>query len=431
MGDRYASAIAAQPGPTMRSSFFFYARLVFAWAFLLVFALAFWSTFTRRGQGGIFLVWVIVMIFVVTSAISHVRRVRLINGSANGGTLANRQRRQIEMPVDAGRAFDILDAAIRELPNVEDVESARDSLQIRAKVRRVYSYGGAVPLLQRMIGWFGAERNQIFATVMPHPDTGTVNLVCEPEGGAWRDWFTVDNGTNLENAEAISRAVSRRITEVRRGEQESTKETQTEKELAIAKLQLLHAQVEPHFLYNTLGSAKYLVHSDPAGAERIIDNLILYLRHSLPRLENSLTTLGDEVERVRAYLDIMQIRMGARLKTELNVPDALKSVAFPTMMLQTLVENSIKHGLEPKSGGGTIWVLATPKEDRVAVTVADDGNGLGTETVGSGIGLRNVRERLRLAYGDDAAFDLAANFPAGVAATITVPMSGPKHARHD
>ena len=313
----------------MRSSFFFYVRLVFAWAFLLVFALAFWSTFTRRGQGGIFLLWVIVMIFVITSAISHVRRVRLINGSANAGTLANRQRRQIEMPIDAGRAFDILDAAIRELPNVEEVASARDSLQIRAKVRRVYSYGGAVPLLQWMLGWFGAERNQIFATITPHPDTGTVNLVCEPEGGAWRDWFTVDNGTNLENAEAISRAMSHRITEVRRGEQEATKETQTEKELAIAKLQLLHAQVEPHFLYNTLGSAKYLVRSDPEGAERIIDNLILYLRHSLPRLENSLTTLGDELERVRAYLDIMQIRMGARLKTELNVPDALKLRSVP------------------------------------------------------------------------------------------------------
>ena len=127
----------------------------------------------------------------------------------------------------------------------------------------------------------------------------------------------------------------------------------------------------------------------------------------------------------------MQIRMGARLKTEFNVPDALKTVPFPTMMLQTLVENAIKHGLEPKSGGGTIWILAVAKEDRVAVTVADDGNGLGSETTGSGIGLRNVRERLQLAYGADAAFDIAANFPAGVAATITVPMTGPREARRE
>ena len=415
----------------MRSSFFFFVRLVFAWVLLLVAALMLWSAFSHRGQSGVFLVWLFVMVFVITSGTLHVRRVRLLNGGTNAGTLSNRQRRQIEMPMEAGRAFDMLDATIRELPNVEQVESARDSLQIRAKVRRVYPYGTTVPLLQRMLGWFGTPRNQIFATITPQSDTGTVNLVCEPESGAWRDWFTVDSGTNLENAEAISRAISRRIAEVRSSEQASSKQTETEKELAIAKLSLLHAQVEPHFLYNTLGSAKYLVRSDPERAEQIIDNLILYLRHSLPRVDNSLATLGEEVERVRAYLDIMQIRMGARLNTQFNVPDALRTMPFPTMMLQTLVENAIKHGLEPKSGGGTIWVLAVDKADRVAVTVADDGNGLGSETTGSGIGLRNVRERLHLAYGADAAFDLAANFPTGVAATITVPKAGPREVRND
>ncbi len=406
----------------------FYVRIVFAWMFVLVFALMFWGAFTHRGQGGVFLAWCLLMIFVVTSAISHVRRVRLVQGKVNGGMLANRHRRQIEIPLASGPAFALLEAAIRELRDVQDVSVRRDALQIGAKVPRVYSYGGHAPLLQSMLGWFDAPRNQVFATLTPQSDTSTVNLVCEPEGGAWRDWFTVDNGTNLENAEVVTRAISRRIALVRHGEQVATKETEIEKELAVARLQLLHAQVEPHFLYNTLGSAKYLIRSDPAGAEKIIDNLILYLRHSLPRLDNALTTLGDELDRVRAYLEIMQIRMGARLRTELSVPEALKAVPFPTMMLQTLVENAIKHGLEPKSGGGTIWVLAQEKGERVAVTVADDGVGLSGETAGSGIGLRNVRERLKLAYGADAAFDLAVNFPTGVAATITVPKAGPKEA---
>jgi Histidine kinase len=413
----------------MRSSFFFFVRLIFAWLLVFIGTLMFMSTFTHRFQSTVFLVWLLLMVFVITSATLHVRRVRMLDGGKNAGALSNRQRRQIEMPMEAGRAFDILEATIRELPGVEDVESKRDNLQIHAKVRRVYSYGRTVPFLQRMLGWFGAPRNQVFATVTPQSDAGTINLVCEPEGGAWRDWFTVDNGTNLENAEAISRAISRRIAEVRGTEQASSKQTETEKELAIAKLSLLHAQVEPHFLYNTLGSAKYLVRSDPDKAEKIIDNLILYLRHSLPRLDNSLSTLGEEVERVRAYLDIMQIRMGARLNTQFSVPDALKSIPFPTMMLQTLVENAIKHGLEPKSGGGTIWVLAVARVDRVAITVADDGNGLSTANTGSGIGLKNVRERLQLAYGDDATFDIAANYPVGVAATITVPAAGPKEVR--
>jgi Histidine kinase len=405
--------------------FFFFAGLTFSWFMLLIFTFMVWSNFTHRGMGGIFLLWVVLMFFVYASAAAHLRRVRALAGTVNASVLSNRQRRQIEMPMDATHAFDLLDKAIRDLPHVEQVESARERLQIHAKVRRIYPLGETVPMLQRMLGWFGTPHNQVSAVITPHAETGTVNLTCEPESGAWRDWFTVDSGTNLENAEAIGRALSRRTTEVRQGEKAATKETEIEKELAVAKLSLLHAQVEPHFLYNTLGSAKYLIRSDPAGAEKIIDNLILYLRHSLPRLDNALTTLGEELERVRAYLEIMKIRMGGRLNTEMNVPDTLQSVPFPTMMLQTLVENAIKHGLEPKSGGGTIWVLAVVKEGRVAITVADDGNGFGTGTAGSGIGLKNVRERLHLAYGAEAAFDIAANFPAGVAATITVPLNGP------
>ena len=407
------------------SRLYFYSKVVFAWLFVLVGALMLWSSFFTRGKPGVFLLWLLLMVFVVTSAIAHVRRVRLVNGTVNGPALANRQRRQIEMPMGPEQAFDVVDAAIRELPNIEDVESTRASLQVRAKARRVYPYPTA-PLLQSMLGWFGTTRNQVFATITPRGETVTVSLVCEPESGVWRDWFTVDNGTNLENAEGVSRAISQRINEARRGEQAATKETAVEKELAVARLALLHAQVEPHFLYNTLGSAKYLVRTDPDGAERIIDNLILYLRHSLPRLDDALTTLGEELERVRAYLDIMQIRMGARLRTELAVPDALKAVPFPSMMLQTLVENAIKHGVEPKTGGGTIWIIAVDKGERVAVTVADDGIGLQTQTTGSGIGLRNLRERLNLAYGAAASFDIAPNFPAGVAATITVPSTGPK-----
>ena len=177
------------------------------------------------------------------------------------------------------------------------------------------------------------QRNQIFVTVTPRDGVGSVTLICEPEGGAWSDWFMVDDGTNLENAEAITRAISRRIAERRRNEQATAKETVTEKELAVAKLGLLHAQVEPHFLYNTLGSAKYLIKSDPVKAEEMLDNLILYLRHSLPRTEDSLSTLSEELERARAYLDILQIRMGARLRTQVEVPAELKSAPFPTMML--------------------------------------------------------------------------------------------------
>jgi LytS/YehU family sensor histidine kinase len=153
----------------------------------------------------------------------------------------------------------------------------------------------------------------------------------------------------------------------------------------------------------------------------MLGNLIMYLRHSLPRTEDALSTLGVELERARAYLDILKIRMGPRLHLHVEVPAALLALPFPPMMLQTLVENAIKHGLEPKPGGGTVWILARPIDNAVAVTVADDGRGFSAEGGGTGIGLRNVRERLRLAFGAAASFAIVANFPNGVAATITVP----------
>jgi LytS/YehU family sensor histidine kinase len=323
-----------------------------------------------------------------------------------------------------------VDAAVRELPKVENIESARDSLQLRATVRRVdpYNFRTAGPRVP--FGFFGRRRNQISVVVTPADNTSSVTLVCEPEGGGWTDWFYVDLGTNLENAEAITRAITRRLAALRRGEQADAKQTATEKELTVAKLSLLHAQVEPHFLYNTLASAQYLTRSDPARADEMLGHLITYLRNSLPRAENSLSTLGEELERARAYLQILKIRMGDRLTLNIEVADALKPVPMPPMMLQTLVENAIKHGLEPVTGGGSIWILARSQGADVAVTVADDGRGFSTESSGTGIGLKNVRERLRLAYGDTASFAIVANFPKGVAATITVPAAGPKGGDH-
>ena len=176
-------------------------------------------------------------------------------------------------------------------------------------------------------------------------------------------------------------------------------------------------------MYNTLASAQVLTRSDPARADAMLGNLIQYLRHSLPRTEDAPSTLGEEMERARAYLDILAIRMGPRLALQVDVPDELRRLVFPPMMLQTLVENAIKHGLEPKPGGGTVWILARAIDNAAAVTVADDGRGFSAEGGGTGIGLRNVRERLRLGYGNTASFSIVANFPSGVAATITVPLA--------
>ncbi len=402
---------------------FFVLRIAIAWTLLFIALLIIVLNVSDGGdRAGPFLLLAFILgTLVVAGAVSHVRRVRLIAGRVDENTLRSRQRRQIEIPFEAGEAFDMLDAAVREIPRSQEIESARDSLQLRAKVERPHVYGRSRLARLNPANLFGNLRNQVTATVTPGDGTGSVTLICEPEAGAWSDWFRVDDGTNFENAEAITRAITRRIAERRRNEQRAAEQTATEKELSVARLNLLHAQIEPHFLYNTLANAQVLTRSEPQQADRMLGHLIQYLRHSLPSTGEAMSTLGDELERTRAYLEILRIRMGPRLALEVDVPDALRAIQMPSMMLQTLVENAIKHGLEPKPGGGTVWLLARRDDDRVAITVADDGLGFGVAGGGTGIGLKNVRERLRLIYGERATLSVVANAPEGVAATITVP----------
>ena len=417
----------------MKTRIFFVLRIGIAWVATFFIGYGLWTGIsgTHGGPPWFLALGLVIMVFIhVTRALSHVHRVGLIKGQVDAASLANRQRRQIEIPLEAGEAFDLVDAAVRELPNVETIDSTRDSLQLHATVKRVDPYRNSTAAPRTWGGAYGRRRNQISVVVTPGDSTASVTLVCEPEGGAWTDWYLVDLGTNLENAEAITRAITRRVDALRREEMAGARQTATEKELTVAKLSLLHAQVEPHFLYNTLASAQYLTRSDPARADEMLGYLITYLRTSVPRAEDSLATLGEELERAQAYLQILKIRMGDRLNLNIQVPDALKPVPMPTMMLQTLVENAIKHGLEPVPGGGSIWIFARIVGTDVSVTVADDGRGFNTESSGTGIGLKNVRERLRLAYGDSASFAIVANFPKGVAATITVPAAGPKEPSH-
>ena len=407
---------------------FFVLRIAAAWGLVVMCVAGLYSSLPVIGQFEfpMVLAGMATMALVVTGAFSHLHRVRLIAGRSDADALRNRQKRLIEIPLEAGEAFDLLDAAVRELPGIEQVQSTRDSLQVKAKVARPRTYGEHPLRRWNPLLWFGLPRNQLQATVTPGEDSGRVTLICEPENPAWSDWFLVDDGTNYENAEAIVRAITRRIGELRRGERASAAQTATQKELTEAKLHLLHAQVEPHFLYNTLASAQLLTRSDPARAEAMLGHLIQYLRRSLPSAEEEMSTLGAELERALAYLEILKIRMGDRLDVQIDVPEALRATPLPAMMLQTLVENAIKHGLEPRTGGGTVWIRARRDEGGVAVTVADNGEGFNTKTSGTGIGLKNVRERLRLRYDGTANLSVIANFPAGVAATITVPAHAPQ-----
>jgi hypothetical protein len=187
-----------------------------------------------------------------------------------------------------------------------------------------------------------------------------------------------------------------------------------------AELKLMQAQVEPHFLFNTLASVQFLTETDPPKAGTMLGHLLAYLRAALPQLRSNSTTLGQEIELAQAYLSIMQMRMGPRLAFVIDVPEPLRSQRFPPMLLMSLVENAIKHGLEPRAEGGTIRVEARRRGDRLVVALADDGRGLGAE-IGNGVGLTNLRDRLRGLYGEKARFALEEVTPHGARAIIEIP----------
>jgi hypothetical protein len=196
-----------------------------------------------------------------------------------------------------------------------------------------------------------------------------------------------------------------------------------------ARMAAMQAQVEPHFLFNTLASIDHLIETDPARASVMQKNLIALLRASMPTMREASGNgggagreLGRELAVIRPYLEILKVRMEERLNTEIAVPEGLHSAEFPPMMIQTLVENAIKHGLEPKAEGGTLRIAAEIVHGKLQLTVADTGLGFGqAATAGTGVGLANIRERLQLLYGAKASLTVAANEPAGTVVTITVP----------
>ncbi len=193
-----------------------------------------------------------------------------------------------------------------------------------------------------------------------------------------------------------------------------------------AELKLMQAQVEPHFLFNTLASVQYLTETDPREAARLLSHLIDYLRAALPQLRAHSTTLGKEIALAAAYLNILQMRMGSRLKFAIDVPDELAAHPFPPNLLISLVENAIKHGVEPSAEGGTIRVAARRDLDNVVVDVTDTGRGLAAaapDLPGSGVGLSNVRERLAALYGEHGRFDLVERPPHGTRATLSIPFA--------
>ena len=230
----------------------------------------------------------------------------------------------------------------------------------------------------------------------------------------------------LAAAKIVVRKVAQADAKVRTAVDAAEREAM-ERQLVQARLQVLQAQVEPHFLFNTLAAVDYLIETEPPRASRMQKALITYLRGALPQMRQESSTLGREVRLVSSYLELIKMRIEERLEVEIAIPEGLESSEFPPMMLQSLVENAIKHGIEPKPDGGKVRVAAGVQGTQLWVEVRDTGVGLPDDellagpTSGTGLGLQNIRERLAMLYPGKSSLMLRTNSGASTVVRITIP----------
>ena len=294
---------------------------------------------------------------------------------------------------------------------VTTVEAMRHDEALRRARKRV----------KEMRGWYMSAT--MYAIVIPL--LWAVNLI---QGGKlWAYWPTLGWGFGL-TVHGLSVFAGRSFFgsawEAKKVEEimarEKLKVVSSEKQLMQAQMRMLQAQIEPHFLFNTLATIQSLIGRSPDKANLMMDNFIAYLRQSLSASRAQEGTVKQEFNLLRNYLELLKIRMGDRLRFELDLPADLHNVSLAPMLLQPIVENAIKHGLEPKIEGGTVRVSAQRDGAQMLLTVSDNGLGF-SDHAGAGVGLSNLRERIAVLYDGQATLTVAEANP-GTEITIRVPL---------
>ena len=297
-----------------------------------------------------------------------------------------------------------------------------------------FAFWGVMHLIEPVMRWMNVQG--FFAVLMFYTLMGTaivtggffvVSLI-PGYGGIGRWLFTAPQFvssfiTALIISTVISLIWQRRTNELA-GQialaQERERSESAERAAAQANLRALQAQIEPHFLFNTLANVTSLIHARPDDAKKMLEEFIGYLRTSLATTREAETTLAKEIALMQSYLMVLKIRMGGRLTVSVVLPDDLKDFKLPSMLIQPLVENAIKHGLEPKIEGGNIALVARRSGDAIELVVSDTGLGFQNSTA-DGFGLKNVRERLEKLYGGRASLSIVENLPTGTKITISIP----------
>jgi signal transduction histidine kinase len=287
---------------------------------------------------------------------------------------------------------------------------------------------------QRQPGWLPRWLLTVLAVALAAP-LGTLLIYAVAVGGRLGDFvgseprltgFAITSITALVLGLLITLTAQLREREARARNQAlefELERSRLEKLALDARLDLLQAQIEPHVLFNTLANVQALVESGSPNAARVLQSLVAYLRAAMPRLHEREPTLGDELQLVRAYLELMQMRMPDRLRFDIDVPAALHGQRFMAMALLTLVENAVRHGIDPCEQGGRIDIGARADVRGLHLWVSDDGVGM-AEDAPAGTGLANLRDRLAHFHRPAARLELRENQPRGLHAEIVIPTAG-------
>jgi signal transduction histidine kinase len=322
---------------------------------------------------------------------------------------AKRQWTEVELPFGLLESLELVEQELRARREVSGIKLDPDRFQVSARTGSDWRYQG--------------ERIRVTLVQVGALEAATTRARIESR--PYLHLRVLEVGTGKRLVESIARTLNQAVNKRLKAEREAAEQASLQAQLHQARLGLLQAQVEPHFLYNTLANLQLLIRDDARAAEKMTGDLIQYLRLSVPDFRTGEFTLGREIDLVRAYVDIMKIRMRDRLEVDITVDDEAAACPFAPLLVHTLVENAIKHGLEPRPEGGRISIDARSiAGGGLRITVADTGMGLQAGRHGSGMGLVNLRERLKLLYGERARLTIEPNTPSGVVCVIEIAAAG-------
>jgi signal transduction histidine kinase len=295
-------------------------------------------------------------------------------------------------------------------------------------------FGVAEVWPRRLPAWLPRWLWQLLGVVVSVPPTVTAFYIASTAPGAPPFWTNTErlggfgllcfSGVLIGGWSVLSALVVQREAAVR--EQAlgfALERSELERQALDAHLRLMRAQVEPHFIFNTLANVRALVDSGSPQASSVLGSLIAYLRAAIPRLATEAPTLAQEVDLVRAYLELMHTRMPDRLSFSFDIPPEALAQPCPPLTLMTLVENAVRHGIDPSEDGGRIEIQARLDAEQLQLRVADTGLGLDSGSQGLGTGLAALRERLRLVFGPQAQLTITEAQPHGVVAELSWPQT--------